>query len=290
MAMTLQPLVDLRIPGSTNEDILLDGSPLRIVNHEYLPEDADLSALTVAIGTATVLYRWCPEALLALIDVGNWFSFTWSVTLQQDSPAEYTVEIGRIRNQITMGTLDKDGLWRQMLTFTISPLEDGKYQGSWVPNTEESMLGDENIADPSEVERRGREFVKDLVVRKIWLTGKKMKHEFFIESHTVGMDPFTDGVAMNPHWLYQGLDLTKCTTCESEKRPLSRCGRCGTASYCSSACQQKDWPVHKAVCSMSTEDRGKALHLTMNGGLVNCVQEEEHDSVDSSDEVADGIA
>jgi hypothetical protein len=76
---------------------------------------------------------------------------------------------------------------------------------------------------------------------------------------------------MNPHWLYKSLNLFECTVCGKEAKessPLQRCGRCGTATYCSSDCQRKDWAVHKHICSLSLEDRGQMLAITGNGGLI----------------------
>ncbi|CZT17860.1 uncharacterized protein RCC_03696 [Ramularia collo-cygni] len=270
MVVNYITLEHIRLPGHAENPLLLDNSPLRILDGTSLEgNDADLST---ANGTATILYNWCPEALFALLDIEAWFSFTWTVTLEDETK----LEIGRIRNQVTMGKLDKEGLWKVMITFNISQLENGLYQGSWMPNTEETMLGDQNVDDPKEIERLGREFVAELIKQRRWLTGKKIRHEFFIESLSLGMDPWDDGLAMNPHWLYETLDLARCSTCKSggqHGKSLNRCGRCGTAAYCSSECQQKDWSVHKAVCAMSAEDRGKALRYSQNGGLVNWVGE-----------------
>jgi hypothetical protein len=269
MVLEFLDLEDVRLPGHPEEPILLDGSPLRIADDKSYDQIKD-PGLTSATGTATVLYHWCPEAFFALIDVDAWFSFTWSLTLEDDSK----IEIGRIRNQVTMGTLDKEGLWKLMVTYNISRLENGQYQGLWEPNTEETMLNDHNVEDPAQIDRLGRSFVRNLVAQRRWLTGRKMRHDFFIESLSLGMDPWDDGLRMNPHWLYAALDLTICTTCQTSsdsEKSLNRCGRCGTAAYCSSTCQQKDWAVHKAVCALSAEDRGKALGYSQGGGLVNWV-------------------
>jgi hypothetical protein len=267
MATVFTSLQDLRIPGRPDLRLELDGKPLSIIDEGTINENSNDSELTAAIGVATVLYKWCPEALFALIDIENWFSFTWTLTLENETK----IEIGRIRNQITMGTLDKDELWKVMISYNISPLEQNLSGGSWLPNTEETLLDNKNVDDSTKIDKLGVSFVTDLVLNRRWLTGKKIRHEFFVESPNIGIEPWEDGIRMNPHWLYKSLDLSRCTTCESgvgSGVSLNRCGRCGTAAYCSTTCQAKDWPVHKGVCSMTMEDRGKALHYTQYGGLV----------------------
>ncbi|USW51988.1 Putative Zinc finger, MYND-type [Septoria linicola] len=271
MATSVVPLPNLRIPGRPQKALALGGEPLSIYDENVFGEDAEQLEVKAPIGIATVLYKWCPEALFALLDVENWFSFTWTLTIAQCTEDESKIEIGRIRDQVTFGSLDKDGLWKTMITFQMSNADSGSVDGPWLPNMEETMLDEINIKDPAEIERITESFIKDIITERRWLTGKKVRHDFFIESPKIGMDPWEDGMKMNPHWLYESLDLTKCTTCSTSGSPgtaLNRCGRCGTAAYCSSACQQRDWPVHKAVCSMSTEDRGKALHYSQHGGLV----------------------
>lgn len=268
MPFALTSLQDLRYPERPDQPLSLDGKPLSIVDVETFDGASDTPDLTAAIGVATVLHNWCPEGLFALLDTENWFSFTWILTLDQGEEHETKIEIGRIRNQITMGRLDKDELWEMMITYDISPFEDNLSGGSWIPNVKETMLNTKNVEDVAAVEKLGSSFVKDLILHRRWLTGKKMLHEFFVESPNIGIDPWEDGLRMNPHWLYESLDLSRCTTCRSGAGSMNRCGRCGTAAYCSADCQQKDWPVHKAVCSMSTEERGKALHYTQHGGLI----------------------
>lgn len=39
-----------------------------------------------------------------------------------------------------------------------------------------------------------------------------------------------------------------CTRIENELREFSICGRCQEVRYCGTACQQRDWPVHKKHC------------------------------------------
>ncbi|KAF2173281.1 hypothetical protein M409DRAFT_62833 [Zasmidium cellare ATCC 36951] len=280
MGIELQTLAHLKVPVTVEKHLNLDGRPVRIAVPETVLKDEESTNLTAAIGVATVLYQWCPDALYAFLDLDSWFSFTWIRTIQAGERDETKCEIGRIKNVITMGVLDKEEHWKVMVSYTISE------EGSWIPNTDESMLDDQDIKDPSEIDKLGRSFVKDLILQQAWSTGKKIRHDFFIEY--APMDAFSDGIAMNPHWLYQAIDLTKCTTCgKGEEASLSRCSKCGTAAYCSGVCQRADWAVHKAVCNMNMEDRGKALHLSKDGGLVRWSRlQAQNESID--DEVSEG--
>jgi hypothetical protein len=269
MSSNLTLLEGFRLPDHPESRLQLDRSPLSVVDTENFTKDDDRGNLSAAIGIATVLYHWCPDSLAAFLDLDAWFSFTWSLAIQQGEPDGTNIEIGRVGNQITFGTLDKDGdNWTLMLTYNISM--DGPDRGAWIPNPKESMKGDDDITDPLEIEMLSREFARNLVVEKRWATGKKIRHKFYIEY--APMDVWGDGIPLSPHWLYKSLDLSTCTSCGSlsnEKAPLQRCGRCGTATYCSSTCQRKDWAVHKHICSISLEDRGQMLAITENGGLIN---------------------
>ena len=257
MGTNLRDLESARIPGFPDARITLDNAPLRIVDDS----SAVAQNLTSAIGIATVLYRWCPDALYAFLDLDAWFSFTWSLTIQD----EVKIEIGRVRDQVTFGTLSDDGEnWKLMITYTIAM--EGSNRGAWVPNTSESMLDDKDITDAAEIDRLGSDFVKALVSKERWSTGRKMKHQLFVEY--APMDIWGDGIAMNPHWLYKPLNLSECSLCGRTDKPLQRCGRCGTATYCSGACQKLDWAVHKAVCNLELGERGQMLHLTQRGGLI----------------------
>jgi hypothetical protein len=262
-------LVDFRLPNYPDAPLQLDQSPLSVVDKDKLTENDEISNLSAAIGIATVLYHWCPDSLAAFLDLDAWFSFTWSLAIQQGELDETNIEIGRVGNQITFGTLSKDGdNWTLMLTYNISM--EGPDRGAWIPNPKESMKGDDDITDPVEIEKLSREFATTLVHEKRWNTGKKIRHKLYVEY--APMDIWGDGIPMSPHWLYKSLNLSQCTVCgtkSDEKAPLQRCGRCGTATYCSSACQRKDWAVHKHICSISLEDRGQMLAITENEGLIN---------------------
>jgi hypothetical protein len=263
------PLDTFRLPDYPNALIQLDRLPLSVVSIDDSFVDASNSDLTTAIGITTVLYHWCPDALAAFLDLDAWFSFTWSLAVQQGEADETNIEIGRVGNQITFGTLNKDGDdWTLMLTYNISL--EGPERGAWIPNRNESMKGNDDITDPAEIDRLSRAFAKSLIAQKRWSTGKKMRHKFYVEY--APMDVWGDGIAMSPHWLYKSLDLTECTACGKsthESSPLQRCGRCGTSTYCSNTCQRKDWAVHKHICSLSLEDRGQMLAITEKGGLIN---------------------
>ncbi|KAK4615131.1 hypothetical protein CLAFUR0_08719 [Fulvia fulva] len=265
MAKPTISLDHCRIPSQPDKVPHLNGQPLQIIDNTA-DNTEDLSP---AIGLATVLYNWCPDALYAFLDLESWFSFTWTLTPDLGEPSESKLEIGRIRNQITFGKLDNEGHWKLMIAYDLDE------NGIWHPNLKETMLDDADVTTPDQINRLAQQFASDLVREKRWLTGKKMKHEFFIEFAPVEDSIWDDGIAMSPHWLYKALDLNRCTTCDAqagESEALSRCRRCGTAAYCSDKCQKQDWPVHKAVCSMSLDERGKALHLTKDGGLIRWVQ------------------
>ncbi|KAF1841266.1 uncharacterized protein K460DRAFT_389711, partial [Cucurbitaria berberidis CBS 394.84] len=266
MESNLIPLDDFRLPGHPNARLKLNGSPLSIIDAGNFTEQSDSSNLTVTIGLATVLYNWCPDALAAFLDLDAWFSFTWNLSVQEGEPNETRWEIGRVGNQITFGTLKDQGeKWTLMLTYNVTM--DGSDRGAWVPNSRESMQGDDDVTDPEEIDRLGKEWVREMVLKRRWETGKKIRHRFFIEYAPMD-DVWGDGIPMNPHWLYRGLDLNECTNCRGSASSLQRCGRCGTATYCSSTCQRKDWAVHKDLCNMSMEDRGQALRITEKGGLI----------------------
>lgn len=268
MTFKLIQLDKYRLPDHPQAALQLDRSPLAIVDCEGFTEDTDASELTAAVGIATILYNWCPDALAAFLDLDAWFSLTWSLSIQQGEDDETNIEIGRVGNQITFGSLDKDGEnWTLMLTYNI--VMDGPERCTWIPNVKESLENDDDVTNPIEIDNLGRKLVGELLHQKRWNTGRKLRHKLFAEY--APMDIWGDGIPMNPHWLYAALDLTRCTTCDSratEEAPLQRCGRCGTAAYCSDICQRRDWAVHKHVCSLSLEDRGQMLAITEKGGLI----------------------
>ncbi|KAL5113418.1 hypothetical protein ACEQ8H_008715 [Pleosporales sp. CAS-2024a] len=268
MALEYVQLDKIRIPDYPDAVLHLDDAMLSVANVDTFTKDTDIADLTCAIGIATVLYNWTPVALAAFLDLDAWFSFTWSIAVRQNETNEVKFEIGRVGNQITFGALDKTGdTWSLMLTYNICM--DGPNRGAWVPNSRESMRGDVNVVDPLEIDTLGRKFVKDLILEKTWAAAKNRKHDFFVEY--APMDVWGDGIRMNPHWLYKSLDLSRCTVCCKEAIPgcsLQRCGRCGTATYCSSECQHNDWNVHKSICNLSLEDRGQMLAITQEGGLI----------------------
>ncbi|KAJ8112963.1 hypothetical protein OPT61_g4805 [Boeremia exigua] len=273
MILHFDALPDLRLPDYPDARLVLDGHPLSIFKEnsfsaelEKIPKPA-----SVPHGIATILYRWNPNALVAFLDLDAWFSLTWTVTLPPSTPnaAAKKLEIGRVGGQITFGTLDSSGEnWEVMLTYNVALASDEKFKrGQWVPNTKESMLGEKDVKIAELVERLGDRWTQDAMKNKSWEAGKGVKHTFHVEY--APMDIFGDGIAMSPHLLYQSLDLARCTACNasSDAKPLNRCGRCGTAAYCSAECQKDDWRVHKWVCTMSVEDRGMAIKVSEKGGL-----------------------
>lgn len=273
MILFFDSLPDYRLPGYPDIPLMLDGYPLSIYIENSFSAELDHIPKPAAVpqGIATILYRWCPTALTAFLDLDAWFSLTWSATLPPTEPGAEAkkLEIGRVGNQVTFGTLDSSGEnWEVMLTYNIASTSDEKFnRGQWVPNTKESMLGEKDVKIAELVDRLGDRWVANAMRSKSWEAGKGVKHTFHVEY--APMDIFGDGIPMSPHLLYQSLDLTKCTTCatSSDAKPLNRCGRCGTAAYCSAECQKEDWKVHKWVCTMSAEDRGMAIKVAEKGGL-----------------------
>jgi len=52
---------------------------------------------------------------------------------------------------------------------------------------------------------------------------------------------------------YFNIDLDKqCRVCCITTENLMRCSVCKTAKYCSSKCQNEDWPTHKKICSKTS--------------------------------------
>jgi hypothetical protein len=43
-------------------------------------------------------------------------------------------------------------------------------------------------------------------------------------------------------------DAPQCEVCEDSHENLKKCGRCNVVRYCSTECQEEDWPEHKQVC------------------------------------------
>ncbi|KAF2845480.1 hypothetical protein T440DRAFT_502426 [Plenodomus tracheiphilus IPT5] len=285
METRIIPLPDFRIPDYPDEPLTLDAQPLSII--EVANSDTTTTTttttenntttptITPAIGISTILHSWHPNALSAFLDLDAWFSMTWSLIPSTPTPAPSTnttttptprLEIGRISSQITFGTLSPNGsTWSLMLTYTLDPT------GAWLPNPKESMRGDVDLTSADEIETLAREWVDTCIANRVWETNKGVKHTLHVEY--APMDVWGDGVPMNPHWLYEALTLEQCTTCRrrsgvGEGQMLQRCGRCGTATYCSGACQRVDWKVHKFVCTMGLQDRGQMLKVQEKGGFV----------------------
>ncbi|PVH95266.1 hypothetical protein DM02DRAFT_731963 [Periconia macrospinosa] len=311
---TVVPLPNFRLPSAPSEPPYLDGQPLSIL-------DTSNTALTPATLIATILYNWHPNALAALLDFDAWVSVTWTFEHPSQNDAtkgkKSTIEIGRIRNQVTFGRLDESGeKWVEMYVYDIEEGEEGSEEeesevgnegadsqatesnyiqrssskstirggGKWHPKPRESILPSTSSTATITAESLTSASITFLLPlttspQPIWLAAPKSLHKFSVEyaffapsvptSTSLEVDD-GDGILMNPHWLYSSIDLGRCDGCnhaESEEKKLNRCGRCGTAAYCSAACQKKDWAVHKFVCGAGLEERGRMLKLSDRGGL-----------------------
>lgn len=301
MTLKYTPLTDFRLPDYPDAPLTLDGAPLGIVDTESLASEITNNKNTTippAIGIATLLYNWHPNALAAFLDLDAWFSFTWTVSIEPGTPSGCKIEIGRIGNQITFGQLDASGEnWAIMLTYNIvledaatenpdNSNEEGEKEGNannddeveekeppkkgtWIPNPKESMLGPRDITSSALIPRLASTLLSRLLVQRRWETGKRIKHNLCVEY--APMDIWGDGIPMSPHWLYKALDLSTCTSCGSAgaaDKALQRCGKCGTATY---------W--------MGLEDRGQAIRLVEKGGLI-AWDEERMFAVEGSEEVS----
>ncbi|CAI6341284.1 unnamed protein product [Periconia digitata] len=313
----LKPLPDFRIPTSPSTQPSLDGKPLSILDTSEpsntppssgdVDDNDDEDGLTPAIGIATILYNWHPNALAAFLDVETWVSMTWLL----ETPT-HALEIGRIRNQVSFGVLDGSGeKWMEMYTFDISPPSSssssqtqqhptnqsqneekggGRGGGQWTPNPRESILPPTSLSTPSTpsvspslITTQSLAFLATHLASTPWLPLKKSTHKLAVEyaffstasssESDLAVDD-GDGIPMSPHWLYAGIDLSKCTVCAKSggggegEAEVKRCGRCGTAAYCCGECQRRDWAVHKFVCTAGLEGRGTMLRLGEKGGLV----------------------
>jgi hypothetical protein len=273
MFLQFDKLSNYQLPDYPEAPLTLGDQPLSIYKEDIFSKEQDAIKKTASVphGIVTILYRWHPNAFAAFLDVDAWFSLTWTATLPPSTPGTDAkkLEIGRVGTQITFGTLDFTGdNWEVMLTYNVASATDEKFKrGQWVPNTKESMLGEKDVKIPDLIERLGSDWVAKVMRGKSWEASKGVKHTFHVEY--APMDIFGDGIATSPHLLYASLDLDKCTTCgtPSKAKALNRCGRCGTAVYCSAECQREDWRVHKWFCTMSAEDRGMAIKISEKGGL-----------------------
>jgi hypothetical protein len=265
--LPLTPLPTFRIPGYSSTPLNLAGTPLSLLTLPLPASTTPSSPLPIPTTLATILYTWHPGALLTLLDLDAWFSFTWTLTLPSS-----VLEIGRVGTQLTFGTLDSSGAaWELMLSYSITPST-----GTWAPLPRESMRGEANLTSVAEIDAAASALLRTWVNDKVWDAPKKGRHAFAVEY--APMDPFSDGIPMSPHWLYAPLDLDVCTTCGSREaegaaegkvaKKLNRCGRCGMAAYCHAECQRKDWAVHKALCGMGPVERGTAVRISMDGGLI----------------------
>ncbi|SMQ49988.1 unnamed protein product [Zymoseptoria tritici ST99CH_3D7] len=302
------PFYSLRIPTYPEHALHLDDSPLQIISHrpdpgETIPSATPPEGFTPAIAIATILYNWHPDALLAFLDTRTWVTFTWNLRLGDGRQ----IEIGRVRGRVMVGELDAKEEWTWATAWDMTKSgkedddddEDGWFEGKWVVDCRDSFLNAVSAQGKTleEVNSHARRELWDWILASRWETGKKLRHHLFVESAALGVDAWSDGLQISPHWLYRAMDLGRCTFCGREGgEGLKKCRKCGTATYCGVECQKGDWKVHKGVCGMGLEERGKALFYSRGeGGLAGArartpgVEDgkEEDDEDDEDDEEED---
>ncbi|KAJ7493841.1 hypothetical protein FB451DRAFT_1491323 [Mycena latifolia] len=76
-------------------------------------------------------------------------------------------------------------------------------------------------------------------------------HTLHQEIHAASLCHFRN-IAVGTEELKVSRDANqRCSTCDAAAiggKPLQKCGVCQNVSYCSKACQKKDWPKHKPLC------------------------------------------
>ncbi|KAJ7171081.1 hypothetical protein C8R46DRAFT_1087613 [Mycena filopes] len=55
-------------------------------------------------------------------------------------------------------------------------------------------------------------------------------------------------MVMNSHATLLSTTMVECAAANCTEDGKSQCSRCKSRFYCSPACQQRDWPAHKAEC------------------------------------------
>ena len=60
-----------------------------------------------------------------------------------------------------------------------------------------------------------------------------------------------------------------CQRPETRAKPLRRCGRCKSISYCCKACQTHDWPSHKQSCRAVQPEKEPNIVVRSDHGLTN---------------------
>ncbi|XP_043217011.1 zinc finger MYND domain-containing protein 19-like [Amphibalanus amphitrite] len=100
-----------------------------------------------------------------------------------------------------------------------------------------------------EAERETRERDRDPATSIYWRAMQQLPAENVESTSTIIRVPL-DGIGdlSEDECIYFECRNPPCTRIERELREFSICGRCQTARYCGTSCQQRDWPVHKKSC------------------------------------------
>lgn len=220
--------------------ISIDGGPIRIIDHKRLNKENEQD-VTAALGIATTLYNWHPDALRALLDVENYADCEWSFITQDKALSSFT--ISRNDQQVMLGCyqgggssrMDPDDIvWQLRVHFDMPPT------GPWQPLAVISQ--GQHVGDPESIINAGKILARNMMYTPRWETLPKSTLQFLI-----------GGGLTDPHWLYCEKADGICTCCKKEAgegKTLRRCAGCQTAAYCSIECQKADWKVHKELCKM----------------------------------------
>ena len=245
-----RPLTFLHPDPFAIPSLLISGAPLSIVDHTQFDEDTDKTSLTAAIGVATTLWNWCPNALRAWLDRAAYYSCEWACRRHQGTPLQHTILLARNDRHISLGYYNYDV--ELILGCDFGMPEDG---GPWIPLSGTLSVGP--VRNEARWPAIGQMLARDLLYNPTWQAGRNISHEFIVGDQNGWHASYpsdagaTSKGEVDPHWLYHPRTSDICQRCyrpEDLTRVLRKCTRCKAARYCSVLCQESDWAAHKGVC------------------------------------------